>query len=109
MKALLGALPILFSVSASAEQTIFAPMRNREEVVCADLPEIDAVTVGKVNYWILGFWSGLNVAKNGLVGDKTTASGVVGEVKLYCASHPSMGLAQATLDTYATMKAAKPR
>jgi hypothetical protein len=29
---------------------------------------------------------------------------VIGEVKLYCASHPSVTLPQATLDTYGAMK-----
>lgn len=109
MKAWIGALSLMVAVPASADQTIFAPMRGGVEIVCADVPEIDAATTAKVNYWILGFWSGLNAAKNGLVGDSTTTNGVIGEVKLYCTSHPSMGLAQATLDTYANMKAAKRR
>ena len=62
-----------------------------------------------IGYWILGFWSGLNGANDALVGDTTTANGVVGEVKLYCAAHPSVGLAQATLDTYAAMKKVRKR
>jgi hypothetical protein len=109
MKAWIGALALLSAAPLSAEQTIFAPMRNGVEIVCADVPEIDAATAAKVNYWILGFWSGLNAARNGLVGDKTTTNGVIGEVKLYCASHPSLGLAQATMDTYANMKNGKLR
>ena len=109
MKAWIGALALTIAVSARADQTIFAPMRSGVEIVCADVSELDATTTAKVNYWILGFWSGLNAARNGLVGESTTASGVVGEVKLYCASHPSLGLAQATMDTYANMKVATRR
>jgi hypothetical protein len=109
MKMWIGALAVAVTMPASADQTIFGPMRSGVEIVCADVPELDAATTGRMNYWILGFWSGLNAAKNGLVGESTTASGVIGEVKLYCTSHPSMGLAQATMDTYTNMKAAKRR
>ena len=107
MKAWLGATLLFVAAPLSAEQTIFGPMRNGESLVCADLPEIDAVTTAKVNYWILGYWSGLNTAKNSLVGDKTTANGVIGEVNLYCAAHPSLDLPQATFDTFNAMKEAK--
>jgi hypothetical protein len=108
MKAWLGAMLLLLAAAPlSAEQTIFGPMRSGQPLVCADLPEIDAATTAKVNYWILGYWSGLNTAKNGLVGDKTTANGVIGEVKLYCTAHPSLDLPQATFDTYNAMKEAK--
>ena len=92
---------------ASAEQTLFGPMRNGAQFVCADLNEVGATTHDTIGYWILGFWSGLNAANDALVGDGTTANGVIGEVKLYCLSHPSVGLAQATLDTYGTMKKAR--
>jgi len=109
MRRWIGALALMSAVPASAEQALFAPMRNGEEVVCADVPEIDTATTAKVNYWILGFWSGLNAARKGLVGDSTTASGVIGEVKLYCTTHPSLGLAQATMDTYANMREARRR
>ena len=107
MKAWLGTTLLLVAAPLSAEQTIFGPMRSGESLVCADLPEVDAATTAKVNYWILGYWSGLNTAKNSLVGDKTTANGVIGEVKLYCTAHPSLDLPQATLDTFNVMKEAK--
>ena len=107
MKACLGATSLLVAAPLSAEQTIFGPMRSGESLVCADLPEVDAATTAKVNHWILGYWSGLNTAKNSLVGDKTTANGVIGEVKLYCTAHPSLDLPQATLDTFNVMKEAK--
>ncbi len=105
----IGALALLWAAPLSAEQTMFGPMRNGAQFVCADLNEVGASTTDTVGYWILGFWSGLNAANDALVGDSTTANGVVGEVKLYCASHPSVGLPQATLDTYAAMKKARKR
>ena len=98
---------LLFPVPAHAEQTLFGPMRNGAQFVCADLNEVGASTTDTIGYWILGFWSGLNAANDALVGDGTTANGVIGEVKLYCTSHPSVSLPQATLDTYGMMK--KPR
>ena len=100
----LGMAVLLWAAPASADQTMFGPMRNGAQFVCADLNEVGASPTGTIGYWILGFWSGLNAANDALVGDSTTANGVVGEVKLYCASHPSVGLPQATLDTYAAMK-----
>lgn len=100
-------LALLLSAPANADQTLFGPSRNGAPFVCADLNEIGAKTNDTVGSWILGFWSGLNAANNALVGDTTTANGVIGEVKLYCLSHPSIGLAQATLDTYDTMRKAR--
>ena len=94
---------------SAAEQTLFGPMRNGSQFVCADVNELGASTSTTVGYWILGFWSGLNAANNGLVGDGTTANGVIGEVKLYCTAHPSVTLPQATLDTYTAMKKARKR
>jgi len=98
---------LLLPAPAHAEQTLFGPMRNGAQFVCADLNETGASTTDTIGYWILGFWSGLNAANDALVGDGTTANGVIGEVKLYCTGHPSVSLPQATLDTYAMMK--KPR
>jgi hypothetical protein len=100
-------LLLLWAAPGNAEQTMFGPMRNGAQFVCADLNEVGASTTDPIGYWILGFWSGLNAANDALVGDGTTANGVIGEVKLYCAGHPATSLPQATLDTYAAMK--KPR
>ena len=106
MKRWIGLAAGLCATPAAADQTIFGPMRNGAPVVCADLTEVGATTTSTIGYWVLGFWSGLNAANNALVGDATSANGVIGEVKLYCASHPSVTLPQATLDTYAAMKKA---
>ena len=94
---------------AGAEQRIFGPTRNGAQFVCADLNEVGASTTDTIGYWILGFWSGLNAANDSLVGDNTTANGVIGEVKLYCAGHPAVSLPQAALDTYSVMKKAQRR
>ena len=104
MKRWLALAALLWTVPAQADQTLFAPMRNGQALVCADLTDVGVSTSSTIGYWILGFWSGLNAAKDARVGDETTASGVIGEVKLYCASHPSVTLPQATLDTYGAMK-----
>jgi len=91
------------------QQTVFGPMRNGAQFVCADLNEVGASTTDTIGYWILGFWSGLNAANDALVGDATTANGVIGEVRLYCSAHPAIGLAQATLDTYSELKKGRRR
>lgn len=104
MRKWMGLLALVCSTQANADQTLFGPTRNGVQIVCADLNDSGLSATGMVGTWILGFWSGLNAAKNAHVGDSTTASGVVGEVKLYCSSHPSISLAQATLDTYSTMR-----
>lgn len=109
MRTWLLAAALLSPVPAQAEQTLFGPMRNGAQFVCADLNEVGASTTDTIGYWVLGFWSGLNAANNGLVGDGTTANGVIGEVKLYCTSHPSISLPQATLDTYSAMKKSQKR
>ena len=109
MRKWIGAAALLCAMPAAADQTMFGPMRNGSQFVCADLNEVGASTTDTIGYWILGFWSGLNAANDALVGDGTTANGVIGEVKLYCVSHPSVGLPQATLDTYAAMKKAHKR
>ena len=100
---------LLLPVPASADQTMFGPMRNGAQFVCADLNEVGASTTDTIGYWILGFWSGLHAANDALVGDNTTANGVIGEVKLYCAGHPAVSLPQAALDTYAAMKKVRKR
>lgn len=97
-------LALLFATQAKADDMIFGPTRNGVQIVCADVNDLHGMSGDMVTTWILGFWSGLNAAKSAHVGDATTASGVVGEVKLYCSSHPSFSLAQATLDTYVSMR-----
>ena len=109
MRNWIGAAILLCAVPASADQTMFGPSRNGAPFVCADLNDVGARPDDTVGSWILGFWSGLNASNDALVGDGTSANGILGEVKLYCAAHPSVGLAQATLDTYAAMKKQKMR
>ena len=100
----IGLIALACATQANADQTLFGPARNGVQIVCADVNDQGLPASGMVGTWILGFWSGLNAAKNARVGDGTTASGVVGEVKLYCSAHPSLSLAQATLDTYSAMR-----
>jgi len=100
----LGLFALVCATQVNAEQTLFGPTRNGVQMVCADVNDLGVTATDLVGTWILGFWSGLNAAKNARVGDGTTANGVVGEVKLYCSTHPSVSLPQATLDTYAAMR-----
>lgn len=57
------------------------------------------------NWWILGFWSGLNVQSNGFVGHTTDTNGLIGEVKLYCEASPSTNLITAVTKVYLRFKA----
>ena len=100
----MGLIALACATQANADQTLFGPTRNGVQIVCADVNDQGLTASSMVGTWILGFWSGLNAAKNAHVGDGTTASGVVGEVKLYCSAHPSLSLAQATFDTYSAMR-----
>lgn len=58
-------------------------------------------------FWILGFWSGLNmdVESTGRVGVTTDADGLVAEVRLECAARPSMAIATATTQVYRRFQA----
>ena len=104
MHKIIAMLILVSATAASADEKMFGLTRNGEPVVCADINAISARADDTVGLWILGFWSGMNAANHALVGDGTTASGVIGEVKLYCTSHPSVDLPQATFDTYAVMR-----
>jgi hypothetical protein len=100
----MGLLAFVCATPLYADQTLFGPTRNGAQIVCADLNDVGATPSDITGTWNLGFWSGLNAAKNARVGDTTTANGVLGEVKLYCSMHPSLSLAQATLDTYSAIR-----
>jgi hypothetical protein len=63
--------------------------------------------------WILGFWTGLNVANaslagqgfvgHGSVGHGTDAQGIFAEVRKVCAARPSMTLSSAVFTVYSEM------
>ncbi len=103
---LVALFTLFWGTPLAAKQTLFAITRSGAEFVCADLNDMGATTTDTVGSWILGFWSGINVANDARVGGSTTSNGVVGEVKLHCRKHPSKSLGQATFDTYQAMKKA---
>lgn len=95
----------------SESATVFAMTSNDGEAfVCADLIEAQQINEWQARQWILGFWSGLNVAfgVSGVapddVGKSTTPSGIVGEVKALCSRQPSQPLPQAVRDVYLRMR-----
>ena len=53
--------------------------------------------------WILGFWSGLNLANARTVGQHTDGEGIITEVRKVCATRPSRTLANATFTAYSEM------
>src|SRR5262245_44427837 len=53
--------------------------------------------------WILGFWSGLNLANARTVGQHTDGEGIIAEVRKVCATRPSMTLVSATFTVYSEM------
>lgn len=68
--------------------------------------QADPAHISAGNHYITGLWTGLNMfnpASHKMVGSKTDAVGIIGEVKLYCASHPSDALADAISETYVMM------
>jgi hypothetical protein len=86
--------------------TLFSIVRSGQSYVCADLNDARATTTDTVGSWILGVWSGMNIAFSANVGQSTTSTGILGEVKFYCVSHPSLDLANAINNTYLKMRAA---
>lgn len=92
---------------ASASGTVFSLTVGNNSYVCADLNQRNPGAISPEGQWVLGYWSGLNVAFDADVGASTTGNGVYGEVKLHCASHPSKSLTDAARDVYLKMKAAK--
>ena len=50
--------------------------------------------------WILGFWSGLNLANARTVGEHTDGEGIITEVRKASAMRPSMTLVGATFTVY---------
>ena len=81
-----------------------------EAFVCADLIEAKQLTEWQARQWILGFWSGLNVAfgVSGVapddVGKSTTSSGIMGEIKALCSRQPAQPLPEAVRDVYLRMR-----
>ena len=53
--------------------------------------------------WILGFWSGLNVANARTIGQHTDGEGIIAEVRKVCATQPSKTLVTATFTAYSEM------
>jgi hypothetical protein len=53
--------------------------------------------------WILGFWSGLNLANARTVGQQSDGGVIIAEVRKVCATRPSMALVNATFTAYSEM------
>jgi hypothetical protein len=53
--------------------------------------------------WILGFWSGLNLANARTVGQHAAGAEIIAEVRKVCATRPSMTLVNATFTAYSEM------
>ena len=108
MIVLVAAMALHLTGSAPAGQEraafVYNPQTARgTPLVCADVTEKG---FGDAELWVTGFVSGMNAATYQMVGHTTTTSGLLGEVKLYCASHPSDRLMNAVFQTYERMKAA---
>lgn len=55
-------------------------------------------------YWIYGYFTGRNMGSTtNMVGHTTDSAGIIGEVKLYCDTHPSATVTEATTQTYLKM------
>ena len=84
--------------------TMFPVTWHGSKVFCADLNKMGKTPPDVVGYWIVGMWTGLNVAgASPEVGNSTTAAGLVAEVQLWCIDHQSESLTEAVLDTYEQM------
>ena len=56
------------------------------------------------NAWILGFWSGLNVAIGADVGKTTDAMGIIAEVERFCSENPTVSMGMATAKVYVSFE-----
>lgn len=70
-------------------------------LVCADINERGLAEAAS---WVTGFVTGMNAADSAMVGQTTTTSGLLGEVKLHCEQHPSDTLMNASYATYQRLK-----
>lgn len=107
----LALLAGLLAAPVIAEDPIvYSPLKNGQRFVCADLTEGNVNDSNQIRQYVLGYWSGFNAANsfNSLpgvdVGATTSANGVFGEIKLYCARNPSMDIPTAVLSTYLRFK-----
>ncbi len=103
------ALVALTVPAAAQDARTFPILRAGQPAVCADLTEAPAEFQEGLRQWVIGFWSGMNVAeraKTGIVGHSTSATGIFGEVALFCRSHPAMAIDQATFAVREQMKRA---
>lgn len=91
------AILALAAAPAHAEIGVFGAGLNSCAKAWAPAHERDSFV------WVMGYWSGMNWAREAQVGGQTDAEGVVGEVKAICSSQPSMLLAPATAKAYSAM------
>ena len=103
----LATLLLLFQARQAAPEPIQVYLFGMSKVSCATWL-YDPNMAQRGEDWLLGVWSGMNVTneKNHLVGKHTDTLGVIGEVKAFCAAHPSEELSSATLQTYTKLEAA---
>lgn len=79
--------------------------------VCADLNDARSADEWQARQWILGFWSGLNIAygvsgnSRPDVGQTSTPNGVIGEVKLQCHRTPSASIPDTVVSVYEKFRA----
>lgn len=90
---------VLFLSPPAVASNVWTLTHNGESVTCATVfsptSPLNEVGRAQAREWIIGYLSGLNVAAHANVGTGSDAEGMVGEVRLYCESHPSMELIDA--------------
>jgi hypothetical protein len=101
---------LLIGAEVRAQDARIFPILNAgQPAVCADFLKGEAEHDEAFRQWLLGFWSGMNVGERssaGQVGRSTSATGIIGELALFCESHPSLAIDQAAFAVRQKFRAA---
>lgn len=79
---------------------------GRSSISCAKAFE-SAPNKQGIRPWVMGFWTGQNLAYGASVGYTTDLAGIMGEVEIECAKAPSDELIDGVAKAYIRLKAAK--
>jgi hypothetical protein len=103
MRFWLGFLVALVSSSAFANGT--TNVIGSGNYSCATWNSASRVDDMQTINWIGGYWSGANAMNDSdhQVGNSVGASGVIGEIRLFCQQHPSVTILQAAVAVYNRM------
>lgn len=79
---------------------------GRSSISCASAFQ-NAPNKQAIRPWVMGLWTGLNLAYRASVGHTTDLAGIMGEVEIECAKAPSDELIDGATKAYMRLRATK--